>query len=45
MQARYWLLTIPKNDWNRPESLHANVQYIRGQQERGNDTGYEHWQV
>lgn len=44
-QQRYWLLTIPANDWTRPESLHTNIQYIRGQREVGGNTGYEHWQV
>lgn len=44
-QARYWLLTIPKDDWQQPEQLHTSIQYLRGQLERGATTDYEHWQV
>lgn len=43
MQARYWLLTIPHADF--VPFLHANVQYIKGQVERGANTGYLHWQL
>jgi len=44
-QARYWLLTIPKNSWNKPNELPNNVAYIKGQEETGANTGYEHWQL
>lgn len=44
-QARYWLLTIPKNDYQLPTELPQQCNFLRGQLERGNDTGYEHWQV
>lgn len=44
-QARYWLLTIPKNAYQLPEQLPAGIVWLRGQQERGHDTGYEHWQL
>jgi len=42
-KARYWLLTIPQHGYTtfRPSS----VLYIRGQLERGADTGYLHWQL
>lgn len=42
-QARYWLLTIPHADFlpYKPNS----VTYIRGQLERGESTGYLHWQI
>lgn len=42
-KARYWLLTIPHHGYTpyRP----ASVCYIRGQLERGDDTGYLHWQL
>lgn len=42
-QGIYWLLTIPKESWE--PCLPPGVQYIKGQAERGEDTGYEHWQV
>jgi len=42
-QARYWILTIPHADFL--PYLPAGVQSIRGQLERGSDTGYLHWQV
>jgi len=41
----YWLLTIKYDDWIPPELLPDGVAYIRGQQERGGDTGYHHWQL
>lgn len=44
-QARYWLLTIPKNDWTKPNELPSTIQYLRGQLELGGTTGYEHWQL
>lgn len=40
-QARYWILTIPRDDWE-PE-LPDGVQYLRGQPEIG-ESGYRHWQ-
>lgn len=43
-QGRYWLLTIPKNDWTQPQQLPGELQYLRGQQEVGAE-GYEHWQL
>jgi len=48
MQGRYWLLTIPKEDYdpNTNPDKHTNgVQYIRGQLEKGDETGFLHWQV
>lgn len=44
-QARYWLLTIPKDAYQLPTELPQQLTWIRGQQERGGDTGYEHWEV
>lgn len=41
-QARYWILTIPRDDWN--PILPDGVQYIRGQPELG-ESGYRHWQL
>jgi len=43
-QQRYWLLTIPKNDWQQLNELPDTIQFLRGQQELG-ATGYEHWQL
>lgn len=44
-QARYWLLTIPVADWAVPSELPLAITWLRGQQERGSDGGYEHWQL
>lgn len=44
-QARYWLLTIPANDYQQHTSLPDTINFIRGQQEIGSDTGYAHWQL
>lgn len=41
-QGIYWILTIPRNDWEA--CLPEGVNWIRGQLERGSTTGYEHWQ-
>jgi len=43
IQARYFLLTIPHNDFL--PYLPPDIQYIRGQMEYGGSTGYMHWQV
>lgn len=43
LQGRYWLLTIPFNDFT--PYLPPNASYVKGQLEQGNDTGYLHWQV
>lgn len=43
VQARYWMLTIPVHaftPWLPPQ-----CSYIIGQIEKGNDTGYLHWQI
>lgn len=42
-QARYWLLTIPHHLFT--PYLPDSYAYIKGQLERGNDTGYLHWQL
>lgn len=42
-QARYWILTIPHADFTPYQP--PTVQYIRGQLERGDNTGYLHWQL
>lgn len=42
-QGLYWLLTVPENDFE--PNLPDNVAYIKGQKERGNETGYIHWQI
>lgn len=43
IQARYWLLTIPQNNFT--PFLPPHVKYIKGQLERGSETGYLHWQI
>lgn len=46
-QAKYWLLTIPENDFKPKdfEELPEGITYIRGQLECGEGTGYRHWQL
>lgn len=46
-QGLYWLGTIPSTeDENRfTETIPQEVAYLKGQKERGNNTGYIHWQV
>lgn len=44
-QGRYWLLTIPADMFTVYENLPDALQYLRGQREVGNGTGYEHWQL
>lgn len=44
-QGVYWLLTIPADAWTPPETCPDDIAYIKGQRERGNTTGYEHWQL
>lgn len=43
-QARWWILTIPHANFS-PPYLPPSIQYLRGQLERGGDTGYLHWQL
>jgi len=43
IQARYWLLTIPWEDFT--PYLHPDCSWIRGQLEQGSETGYLHWQI
>lgn len=42
-QGVYWLLTIPAHAY--VPYLPPAISYIRGQLERGHETGYEHWQL
>jgi hypothetical protein len=44
-QARFWLGTFPLNRWNPPQELPDRVRYLCGQQEVGEATGFNHWQV
>ena len=46
-QARYWIITVPKDNWSPPtsECLPVEIALLRGQLEIGNGTGYEHWQL
>lgn len=43
MKARYWILTIPQNDYTpfKPD----RISWIRGQLERGEQSGFLHWQL
>lgn len=42
-QGVYWILTIPEDEFepHHPEE----ISYIKGQKERGSNTGYLHWQL
>lgn len=42
-RGRFWILTIPENDWSVPEALPDNVVFLLGQLEQG-ESGYKHWQ-
>lgn len=42
-QGLIWIGTIPVDDWS--PILHDDVAYVKGQKERGNETGYLHWQI
>lgn len=43
MQGVYWLLTVPQHCF--VPYLPNGVKYLRGQLERGNTTGFLHWQL
>jgi len=42
-QAKYWLLTIPGEEWQ--PHLPESCAFIKGQREVGHETAYDHWQV
>ena len=42
-QGIYWILTIPEDEFE--PHLPEGCAYIKGQKERGEETGYLHWQV
>ena len=44
-QGIFWLLTIPRQDWNPPNDLPGQIAWLRGQAEVGRESGYEHWQL
>jgi len=44
-QARYWLLTIPVEHLPNEPELSGDIVYLKGQQERGEETGLLHWQL
>lgn len=50
-QFRFFLLTIPFDDWKQPEQLADDLRCLRGQAECGRGTaedessGYKHWQI
>lgn len=43
-RGRYWIATIPYYAWKWPESLPNGVDWLYGQLELGELTGYVHWQ-
>lgn len=42
-QAKYYILTVPKAEWNPPTEVVDPIAWLYGQAECG-DGGYEHWQ-
>jgi len=44
-QARYWILTIPKDAYQPPVELPQQLAFLRGQQEIGTNSDYQHWQL
>lgn len=42
-QARYWIGTIPRAEWE--PCLPEGACWIKGQPEKGEETGYLHWQI
>lgn len=43
-QYKFYILTIPKADYNPPEEVPDGIQYLKGQAEEGAG-GYQHWQM
>lgn len=44
MLYNFFILTIPEQNWNVPDSLPDGIVYIKGQKEEGAG-GYRHWQL
>lgn len=44
-KAVYWILTVPNEHFLFPCPLPPSVIYVKGQQERGVETDYLHWQL
>lgn len=42
LQARYWICTIPEDDWT--PGLPNMANHVQGQLEQGSTTGYRHYQ-
>lgn len=45
IKARYWLLTVPEQDFAVWDELPGQLAYLKGQKECGGTTGYVHWQL
>jgi hypothetical protein len=47
--ARYWLLTVPEDDWTpigpQTQAFSDKFAYVRGQLEVGAANGFRHWQL
>jgi len=43
-QGKFWILTIPENDFIKPTELANELCFIKGQLEQG-DAGFRHWQI
>lgn len=44
-QGSYWLLTIRENDFDPYTPAPEGIHYVKGQQERGSENGFVHWQL
>jgi len=44
-QGVFFLVTIPKDDYEQPSSLPVSFNWIVGQLEIGESTDYKHWQI
>lgn len=42
--SRYYMLTIPQADFEKPSILPTGILWMKGQLERG-EGGFEHWQI
>lgn len=44
-QYKFWILTIKQSSWNPPTELPEGVAFLKGQLERGDQSGYLHFQL
>lgn len=44
-QHKFWILTIKQSSWTVPAELPEGVSFLKGQLERGVESGYTHFQL